>query len=470
MPQQAARTPSPTGIMALQRSARNSAVVATVQQFRGHGAGCGHAEHETADPAESVQRKSTVHKVLNSSGSPMDTELREEMEYRYDGADFSGVVMHTGAEADQSAQEIGAEAYTSERHIVFRKGVEKNKSVVAHELQHYLDQQQGTVPGVDNGDGLSISEVGDPGERRADASSARVMSKPMPGDLDAEPVGPSVQRSRSAFAAEHAVTGGQAAWGPRSRNDLSGVPARSGGDMAGAPVQRMFSGLFNRGAQANQERINVRGQDVLMTREREYWTFPTAAGGTGFIYEDVVRDGAVSADMAGYVQTYLNGGNLTLYRGIARWHPTWHTVAGEAVVPPLGQGRLPDFDTHNTSFVPFSPSQTVAKSALVGASGMGEKDKAQYVEGYSRADDGNEVGMMVTTVATSAMDLGFYNVTEIQIRGPVPASGFQIFTMASTEQQVLGIDSQAQMRDTRPPTPDEAQKQDYIGKFGNLIP
>ncbi|MFJ4691036.1 DUF4157 domain-containing protein [Streptomyces sp. NPDC088766] len=159
------------GLIALQRAAGNAAVAQAVEQERHqHDAHCAHA------PA--VQRRSLVHEVLRRPGSPLDTPLRTEMEARFEGADFSGVRVHSDTVAQRSALEINAKAYTSGPHIVDGGGMSKEDW--AHELTHYLDQQAGPVPGKDNGSGLSVSDPGDFGERRAVEKAREVMSGPAP--------------------------------------------------------------------------------------------------------------------------------------------------------------------------------------------------------------------------------------------------------------------------------------------------
>ncbi|MGW1722470.1 eCIS core domain-containing protein [Streptomyces sp. NPDC002306] len=158
-------------LLALQRTAGNAAVSRAVEEERHqHDAGCGH------QPA--VQRRSLVHEVLRSPGQPMDGSLQNEMEARFQGADFSGVRVHSDAVAQRSALEIRAKAYTSGTHVVDGGGMSKEDW--AHELTHYLDQQAGPVPGRDNGSGLNVSDPADSGERHAVDNARRVMSGPAP--------------------------------------------------------------------------------------------------------------------------------------------------------------------------------------------------------------------------------------------------------------------------------------------------
>ncbi|MBO4260059.1 eCIS core domain-containing protein [Streptomyces griseorubiginosus] len=155
----------------LQRLAGNAAVsMAVAEERHQHDAGCGHVP--------SVQRRALVHDVVRSPGQPMDPGLRNEMETRFGGADFSGVRVHTGSLARESAVQLQAKAYTSGPNVVV--GDTMTKEDWAHELTHYQDQMAGPVPGTDNGSGVRVSDVNDSGERRAVDNARRVMSAPVP--------------------------------------------------------------------------------------------------------------------------------------------------------------------------------------------------------------------------------------------------------------------------------------------------
>jgi peptidoglycan/xylan/chitin deacetylase (PgdA/CDA1 family) len=93
------------------------------------------------------------------------------MESRF-GHDFTQVRVHTGREADASADAVQAEAFTVGQHIVFRDGryapsTEPGRSLLAHELAHTV--QQGDAP-VDRP--LRVSTPGDAGEREAHGLAA----------------------------------------------------------------------------------------------------------------------------------------------------------------------------------------------------------------------------------------------------------------------------------------------------------
>lgn len=202
---------APQGLLALQSTVGNAAVVQMLRQTGHHPAreehqhsdSCGH--QSTAQPA--VQR-SAVHDVLRAPGRPLDDATRTDMEFRL-GADFSDVRIHTDGAAKASATEVGARAYTSGSHVVVGEGG-ADKQTLAHELTHVIQQRQGPVAGADNGAGLRVSDPSDRFEREAEANARRVMSGPAPqGGL----------------------------------SSADAPPASGGGDSASSPpVQRVFQG------------------------------------------------------------------------------------------------------------------------------------------------------------------------------------------------------------------------------------
>ncbi|MGD8359185.1 MAG: DUF4157 domain-containing protein, partial [Lysobacterales bacterium] len=98
----------------------------------------GHVSGDSAFAPASVDR------VLAASGRPLEPVLQRDMGQRF-GYDFSEVRIHTGAEAEQSAQDVNAFAYTVGNNIVF--GAERfdpcsfdGRRLIAHELTHVVQQ------------------------------------------------------------------------------------------------------------------------------------------------------------------------------------------------------------------------------------------------------------------------------------------------------------------------------------------
>lgn len=88
----------------------------------------------------------TLPEALAQSGQPLDPPTRQRFEAGL-GTDLADVRIHTDARANQSAQSLAANAYTTGRHVVFaesqyRPGTPAGDRLLAHELAHVV--QQGT--------------------------------------------------------------------------------------------------------------------------------------------------------------------------------------------------------------------------------------------------------------------------------------------------------------------------------------
>lgn len=86
----------------------------------------------------------SVYDVLGTAGQPLDAATRAFMEPRF-GFDFASVRVHAGTTAAQSADEVGARAYTVGHHLVFGAGAfapatAEGRQLIAHELVHVVQQ------------------------------------------------------------------------------------------------------------------------------------------------------------------------------------------------------------------------------------------------------------------------------------------------------------------------------------------
>ncbi len=137
-------------------------------------------QRQAVTQAEPATAPPIVHKVLHSSGQPLNADTRTFMEPRF-GHDFSQVRVHTDAKAAESARAVNALAYTVGRDIVFGAGhytpeTTTGKGLLAHELTHVI-QQRGTAGGVQRVtklDGPNESAL----EREAAAQAERVLAEP----------------------------------------------------------------------------------------------------------------------------------------------------------------------------------------------------------------------------------------------------------------------------------------------------
>jgi hypothetical protein len=120
---------------------------------------------------------SIVYDVLREPGRSLDDATRVDMEARFGGADFSGVRIHTGARAADSADAVQADAYAVGRDIVFRRGAYSpgtpaGRSLLAHELVHTTQQSVATPSSR-----LTIDSPRSGPERQAEAMGRAALSR-----------------------------------------------------------------------------------------------------------------------------------------------------------------------------------------------------------------------------------------------------------------------------------------------------
>lgn len=178
-----------SGVEHLQRTLGNAGVGLALQRDRAEGEEAG-----ATSPVLGV--------IGRGSGSPLDPDVRSDMEASL-GADFSDVRVHTGGSAAESANAVGARAYTVGNEIVFNDGAyapdsHDGRKTLAHELTHVVQQRSGPVDATPTGDGIAVSDPGDRFEREAVATSERVVAR------DAAPavLGPAASVQRDAAPEE----------------------------------------------------------------------------------------------------------------------------------------------------------------------------------------------------------------------------------------------------------------------------
>ncbi|MEA2694669.1 MAG: hypothetical protein QOJ16_4056 [Acidobacteriota bacterium] len=115
-----------------------------------------------------------------SGGHPLDSGTRESMESAF-GADFLGVRIHTGGEADRLNRDLAARAFTTGSDVFFRQGEydpgrASGRELLAHELTHVV--QQGGQPAAGP---LTVGPADHPAESEADQAAAAVMDREAKG-------------------------------------------------------------------------------------------------------------------------------------------------------------------------------------------------------------------------------------------------------------------------------------------------
>lgn len=144
------------------------------------------------------EERSPVHDVIGKGGgSPLDESTRSSMESKF-GQDFGDVRIHTDAKASQSAEAVGANAYTVGNEMVFRSGhfdasSPTGQRTLAHELSHVVQQRSGPVDGTEAAGGIRLSDPSDRFERAADTTADQVMNAPSPAPAGSASGGTSVQ-------------------------------------------------------------------------------------------------------------------------------------------------------------------------------------------------------------------------------------------------------------------------------------
>ena len=102
------------------------------------------AQHGSDDSVEidgdTAERINGAH----GGGQALDLGVRAQMEPAF-GADFSGVRVHTGAQADTLSRALHARAFTTGQDIFFRQGaynpgISSGRELLAHELTHVVQQ------------------------------------------------------------------------------------------------------------------------------------------------------------------------------------------------------------------------------------------------------------------------------------------------------------------------------------------
>jgi hypothetical protein len=153
----------------------------------------------------------SVAETLSMAGSPLSPALRKDMEQRF-GRDFSSVRVHVGPVAARSANDMGADAYTVGRNIVFGAGKfspasSAGRRLLAHELTHVLQQSAQRFTAGATSLPIQRSPSGTPAAVAPDVDPA-----PAP---DLGPVG------------ERLATKSAPPGPPRNRDDVQGEPQRA---------------------------------------------------------------------------------------------------------------------------------------------------------------------------------------------------------------------------------------------------
>jgi hypothetical protein len=117
----------------------------------------------------------SVQATLQTPGRPLEAPVRAAAERRF-GYSFERLRVHTDGRAADSAEAIGALAYTVGEHVVFGRGrydpaTTAGQRLLAHELAHAAQQRLGSGAASQAPQARGVARVDDPLEREAEAAA-----------------------------------------------------------------------------------------------------------------------------------------------------------------------------------------------------------------------------------------------------------------------------------------------------------
>ncbi|MFC1944706.1 DUF4157 domain-containing protein, partial [Chloroflexota bacterium] len=142
----------PNDILSLQRAVGNKAVQRLIAQHKQMGISFRQNAQQNLEGDGGFDSGDDLEARINAgrtTGEPLAEDVRQPMEQAF-GADFSGVSVHTGPEADALNQQLSAKAFTTGPDIFFKHGAYDPASssggeLIAHELTHVVQQGSAAV-------------------------------------------------------------------------------------------------------------------------------------------------------------------------------------------------------------------------------------------------------------------------------------------------------------------------------------
>jgi|GEM_PF-3648430 len=161
-------------------------------------------------------------------GNPLSTEVRGYMEPRFD-ADFSQVRVHTGEQAVQMNQDLGAQAFTHGSDIYYGEGKTPGvNELTAHELTHVVQQTGGIHLQEQTSHPNSPAPLENQAKSKSNVDAARDVAAGAGGIAEYEAILRTIyQRANEAIAAEAKLMISKgisseevARWGVEARNQV----------------------------------------------------------------------------------------------------------------------------------------------------------------------------------------------------------------------------------------------------------
>jgi Domain of unknown function (DUF4157) len=199
----------------------------------------------------------SVNRVLSSAGRPLELAIQQDMGQRF-GHDFSQVRVHSGSDAEQSARDVNANAYTVGHNVVFGAGQfalgnHGGLRLLAHELAHVV--QQGAAKAAAT---HSLTEAGDLRTPRV-SEPGRLQRKPKGGkDSPKVEACPPMERNERAEAAKAQLQLVERI--PQQEWLIYGFPI-GGTEISGAEAGRFISAIVRSLMQGHF--VYMTGQDPL---------------------------------------------------------------------------------------------------------------------------------------------------------------------------------------------------------------
>ena len=188
-------------------------------------------------PFEAEAHVQTQVNLSKGRGSPLPDPVRAYMEPRF-GVSFSHVHVHTGTDARQMNQAVGAQAFTHGSDIYFGAGHgPDNLELTAHELAHVVQQTGARAPRADRLAGASLSRTAPSIQRVALAPGTSRVEQNEPARDGAMPMRKEEPPAVKSSAAPEEAADVQPAWAPQARHEDQLVPGADEGDVSAGAAE-----------------------------------------------------------------------------------------------------------------------------------------------------------------------------------------------------------------------------------------
>lgn len=164
-----------------------------------------HAMRHSQLEDEGLDATTAAGRIGRRQGQPLPEAIREKMERAF-GHDFSHVRIHLDGGAADAADALSAVAFAIGHDIYFnrsawRPGTREGDELLAHELTHVVQADEGRIP--QSSGGMEVSRPNDPHEREAERMGRQVVREL--GRTSAEPAADSQHATTGTESGQHAA-------------------------------------------------------------------------------------------------------------------------------------------------------------------------------------------------------------------------------------------------------------------------